>query len=238
MDRNELLKTLEQGEIDVLGLVPWGSNYTFLTDICLDNLEIQAIYKPRNGERPLWDFTRGSLCLRERSAYLVSEALGWHIVPPTILRKGPQGFGSVQFFVEHDPNVTYFDFEGSYVEELQQIALFDAMINNADRKGGHIIRDYEEQLWGIDQGLCFHTEYKLRTVIWEFAGRKISGKSLNAIRHFRDKLLAEGDVVGRELKSHLSKVEFKTLLHRVMELLETGRFPQPGPGRPYPWPLV
>ena len=238
MDKNELLKALEQGEMDVLGLVPWGSNYTFLTDMCFGDLEIQAIYKPRQGERPLWDFARGTLCLRERCAYLVSEGLGWQVVPATVLRKGPQGFGSVQYFVEHDPNVTYFDFEGSYIEELQRMALFDIIVNNADRKGGHVIRDYDEQLWGIDQGLCFHTEYKLRTVIWEFAGHSVPAKSLNAIRHLRDKLLSEGDELSRELKTHLSNIEFKALLHRVMGLLETGRFPQPGPGRPYPWPLV
>lgn len=238
MEQELVLALLEQGEIDVLGLVPWGSNYTFLTDICHEDQQLQAIYKPQQGERPLWDFAQGSLCLRERCAFLLSELLGWHVVPPTILREGPQGLGSLQFFVEHDPNITYFDFEGRYVEPLQQIALFDYIANNADRKGGHIIRDFEDQLWGIDQGLCFHNEYKLRTVVWEFAGQKIPGKFLVALRRLSELLWSDDEPIIRELMSHLSAREIRALRQRVLALVEDGRFPQPGPGRPYPWPLV
>jgi len=148
-ERKHILDTLTSGVMDMVGLLPWGSNYTFLVNICQELAEMQAIYKPRKGERPLWDFPRGTLCQRERAAFLVSDALGWHIVPPTVLRDGPHGLGTVQYFVDHDPDRHYFNLDGPYEPALQRFALFDVLANNADRKGGHVLLDNTGRLWSI-----------------------------------------------------------------------------------------
>ena len=130
-----ILQHLEKGDIHMEGYVPWGSNYTFIVTMTYEEREMQAVYKPRQGERPLWDFPTGTLCSRERAAYLVSQALGWGLVPPTILREGPQGWGSVQQFIDHDPDENFFTFRDDHPDSLRQVALFDLLINNADRKG-------------------------------------------------------------------------------------------------------
>jgi hypothetical protein len=142
----DVLHMLQTGTLEIEGLLPWSSNYTFLVQVCgkLDNGEtkqFEAVYKPRRGERPLWDFAQGTLCSRERAAFLTSSALGWHLTPPTILREGPHGLGSVQLFIPHDPESHYLTFEGNpaYRTQLQQIVLFDILINNADRKSGHVL---------------------------------------------------------------------------------------------------
>ena len=174
----DILHLLEKADINIEGLVPWGSNYTFLVSICRETVAAQGIYKPRRGERPLWDFPAGTLCHRERAAFLVSQTIGWDIVPPTVLRQGPQGYGSLQYFIDHDPDQHYFTLKGQFEEQTQKIVLFDILINNADRKGGHVILDRQNQLWAIDHGICFHVDHKLRTVIWDFAGTLIPSKLL------------------------------------------------------------
>jgi uncharacterized repeat protein (TIGR03843 family) len=136
-DQEMIIEILEKGRIEMEGLVAWGSNYTFLVQVVDSSKKVDAIYKPSQGERPLWDFARGSLGLRERAAFLVCELLGWQIVPPTVLRDGPHGYGSVQFFVEHDPKKHYLVLEGKYRDQTRQIALFDIIINNADRKSNY-----------------------------------------------------------------------------------------------------
>jgi hypothetical protein len=234
----DTLKILEHGTIEMEGLVSWGSNYTFLVTVCLEDNPIQGIYKPRQGERPLWDFATGTLCLRERAAYLVSEALGWEIIPVTLLRDGPRGWGSVQLFIEHDPEETYFNFQGLYDEQLQRIALFDILTNNADRKGGHVVRDENDHLWGIDHGICFHEEYKLRTVIWDYAGQPIPAAELNDLQQMLNMLEDPRTQLRVELQQLLSGREIKALQGRVSDLLKQKRFLVPGPGRHYPWPLV
>jgi uncharacterized repeat protein (TIGR03843 family) len=236
----ELLHLLTESPLLTAGLVPWGSNYTFLMLMGEGDEAPQAIYKPQQGERPLWDFPRGTLCLRERGAYLMSEALGWRIVPPTVLREGPRGFGSVQFFVEHDPNETFFNFQeqGNWVAQLQKIALFDIVTNNADRKGGHVIRDTaDDHLWGIDHGLCFHHEYKLRTVIWDFAGHPLPAPLAADLERIYTEL-ATAVPWAAELQQHLNQREWQALQRRLQTLLQQAIFPIPGPGRHYPWPLV
>lgn len=242
-DIEHILDLLQHGELNLAGLVPWGSNYTFLVNVCrpLEEVEalkeIEAIYKPRNGERPLWDFPRGTLCQRERVAFLVSEALGWHLVPPTVLRDGPHGLGSVQYFVEHDPDEHYFTFAGQYSDQLQRVALFDILINNADRKGSHILLDNDGRLWSIDHGICFHTEHKLRSVIWDFAGQPIPADLTADLQRFDEKL--EGnDASLAEIHTLLSAQEVKALRRRLTRLLASQAFPHPGPGRHYPWPPV
>lgn len=234
----DILKILEQGRLDVEGLVAWGSNYTFLVQVCDDRWEVGAIYKPGRGERPLWDFPRGTLCLRERAAFLVSEVLGWHLVPPTVLREGPHGMGSLQLFVEHDPQQHYLTFQGSFTRQVQQIALFDLLINNADRKSGHVLLGDNGRLWAIDHGVCFHSDYKLRTVIWEFAGEPIPAGLLADLGTLRNWLVDCQDNGCAELRKLLSKVEIEAVIRRIDQLIKGGIFPQPGPGRSYPWPLV
>jgi hypothetical protein len=234
----DFLNILERGRLDVEGLVAWGSNYTFLVQVCSDSQDVAAIYKPGRGERPLWDFPRGTLCLRERAAFLVSEILGWQLVPPTVLREGPHGTGSLQLFVEHDPQRHYLTFQGSFAEQTRQIALFDVFINNADRKSGHVLLGEDGRLWAIDHGVCFHSNYKLRTVIWEFAGEPIPTGLLADLRTFRDRLVGDQDAACIELRRLLSGPEIEALVLRLDKTIKDGVFPQPGPGRHYPWPLV
>jgi hypothetical protein len=234
----QLLEMLINGKIEMEGLVPWGSNYTFLVRVCHADGDIDAIYKPGRGERPLWDFPKGTLCFRERAAYLVSEALDWHLVPPTILRKGPQGRGSLQLYVDHDTEEHYLTFQGQFIEQLQKIALFDIIINNADRKSGHVLLAQDDRLWAIDHGVCFHTDYKLRTVIWEFAGEPIPVQLAADLAAFQ-KWLYEGDSeLYRQFCELLSPQEIAALADRLQRLINRNIFPHPGPGRHYPWPLV
>ncbi len=245
-DTVQILHFLQEGEIDQVGLVPWGSNYTFLVRVCHDREELEAIYKPRKGERPLWDFPRGTLCNRERAAFLVGESLGWNIIPPTVLREGPHGFGSVQYFVAHDPDQHYFSLEGDFDEQLQRIALFDSLANNADRKGGHVLLGKNAHLWSIDHGICFHAEPKLRSVIWDFASQPIPADlltGLEALGAALNQVSVAGDERKRgslleELSTLLTRQEVSALRNRARRLLDTGVFPQPGPGRHYPWPPV
>lgn len=251
------LQLLQVGTLDVKGVLPWSSNYSFLVDICpntavqetLPHLDpnkltnIRAVYKPRRGERPLWDFTQGTLCQRERAAFLVSHVLAWDLIPPTVLREGEHGTGSVQLFITHDPEAHYFTFEGEslFKEVLQKTVLLDIIINNADRKAGHVLLEEKEEhdrLWLIDHGICFHTDHKLRTVIWEFAGEQIPPALLVDVENFSDKLAANEAGLRSELQLLLSKTELEALQKRIRRVLSQGHFLSPGPGRHYPWPPV
>ena len=178
------LELLTRGEMQPQGLLPYGSNYTFLVSITLDDLQTAAIYKPRQGERPLWDFPDGTLCQREVAAFVVSQALDWFIVPPTVLRDGTHGLGMVQFYIDCNPEEHYFTLqeETRFHDQFKQIALFDLLINNADRKSGHCLRDESDHIWAIDHGVCFSVEPKLRTVIWEFAGQPIPDRLVDNLQ--------------------------------------------------------
>ncbi len=234
----ETLQLLQEGTLEVEGLISWGSNYTFLARVCHDVQEIHAIYKPRKGERPLWDFAPGTLCQRERAAFLISEALGWQLVPPTVLRDGPHGWGSVQKYIDHDPEEHYFSFQGEYPEQLQRIVLFDMLVNNADRKGGHVLLDKDGRLWSIDHGICFHSDYKLRSVIWEFAGGRIPDDMVEDLRRLQGQLEEKDKQPLQQLRQLLSERELEALQKRLQRLLKNRTFPHPGPGRHYPWPPV
>ena len=244
----DIINLLQYGTVETEGMLPWSSNYTFLVRVCSsDASSVTAVYKPRRGERPLWDFARGTLCQREHAAFLVSEALGWGIVPPTVLRAGPQGIGSVQFFVDHDPEQHYFTIEGDsrFRPQLQKIALFDILVNNADRKSGHVLLGEREsgdddlpRLWGIDHGICFHTDYKLRTVIWEFMGEPIPNALRQDLSAFEQQLDRQETAVYQQLAERLSSKEMEALQRRLHQLIERNLFPNPGPGRHYPWPPV
>lgn len=169
---------LLDGEFLSCELTPLGSNYTFIAALRLDGQEGQAIYKPRDGEVPLWDFPRGTLYKREYGAYLLSQALGWDFIPRTIIREGPYGIGSVQQYVEHNPRLNYYTLSAANAAALRRIACFDLVANNTDRKANHVLVDAAGKLWGIDQGLTFHADTKIRTVIWDFGGKPIPRRLL------------------------------------------------------------
>ena len=164
---------LLHGEFISCDLTPVGSNYTFLASLKLGDEDAQAIYKPRDGEVPLWDFPKGTLYKREYGAYLLSQTLGWDFIPRTIVRDGPYGIGSVQQYVEHDPRMNYYTLSEADADELRMIACFDLVANNTDRKANHVLVDGDGKLWGIDQALTFHADTKIRTVIWDFGGEPI-----------------------------------------------------------------
>lgn len=231
----EILKT---GDIEIIGQVAWGSNYTFLADVQAEAGQIPAIYKPARGEQPLWDFPHGSLSDREYAAYVISQELDWALVPPTIMREdAPAGPGSLQLYVEANPEIHYFTLSDVQKQRLRPTALFDLIINNADRKSGHILIDEEDHLWLIDHGVCFHEDYKLRTVIWDFVSEDIPQELLLALMSFKASL-APGSELLTELSKCLSESEIQALLKRTSSILTDPVFPPPGSGRPYPWPLV
>ena len=208
-----------------------GSNYTFLVDVHYQDTTVQAVYKPSKGEQPLWDFPQNTLALREVAAYLVSEALGFHIVPFTILREeGPYGAGSLQQFIDYDSEYHYFNFSEEDKQLLKPVALFDLLVNNADRKGGHVFfEDDSHKLFAIDHGICFHEDDKLRTVLWDFGGQKIPADLLSRLS-LSPSLLAD-------LEPYLSPREISALCARADFILKRGIFPrQPRDRRAMPWP--
>ncbi|MEA2517142.1 MAG: hypothetical protein QOG16_980 [Actinomycetota bacterium] len=224
--------------MEVLGLLPYSSNYTFLARVRFDDEERLAVYKPARGERPLWDFPPGSLAARERAAFMVSDASGWDLVPVTVLRSdGPMGKGSMQLFVEHDPEKHYFTLMHDRLDEFAAFAAFDAVINNADRKSGHVLEDGAGRLWAVDHGLTFHAEDKLRTVIWAFADEPLTADVRGTLEKLGSQLSGRGDLK-TELATILSVAEARATLERVEALLVEDRFPAPGTDRPLPWPLI
>jgi Phosphatidylinositol 3- and 4-kinase len=220
------------------GMLRWSSNYAFLVSISHDEATTLAVYKPQRGERPLWDFPDGTLCYREVAAYVVSEALRWQIVPPTILRDGPRGVGSVQLYINNNPETNYFSLDQRFAERLMQFAAFDYVINNADRKGGHCLLAPDGHLWGIDHGIGFHTAPKLRTVIWDFAGQTVPEEVLEDIERVGSEVEDPCSRLRIELDKLLAEAEVSALLARMRRLLQRREYPRPGPGPNYPWPPV
>jgi hypothetical protein len=234
----EVPEALARGELRILGLMPNSSNYTFLAEATLPPGErVLAIYKPRRGEIPLWDFPEGTLAQREVAAYLVARELGWPHVPPTVLRDGPEGIGSAQLFFEFDPGQHYFTLQETHAGVFRDVALFDAVINNADRKGGHCLITGDGTIFLIDHGVCFSEDEKLRTVIWEYAGEPIAPARLADLERLLHAL--EPDAVLRDaLEALLLPEEIAATARRLHRLLDTGTLPEPGGGRPFPWPPI
>lgn len=233
------LAALSQAALVVYGRLAGASNHTLLVQVGDAAHERLAVYKPRAGERPLWDFPHGTLCDREVAAYVVSEALGWGLVPPTVRRDdGPSGPGAVQRFVPHDPERHYFTLidEGGHERQLARMAVFDVLVNNADRKASHVMVADDGRVLGIDHGLTFHTEPKLRTVIWDLAGYEVE----DAWRRDLQRLAAEvaGDTdLRRRLAELLAEAELAALAQRATALAELTALPDlPPRQRPYPWP--
>lgn len=224
---------LQFGEYELKGQFMLGSNYTFLVDVHHEGETCKAVYKPSKGEQPLWDFPDNTLALREAAAYHLSEALGFHIVPVTVYREdGPHGPGSLQQYINYDVEYHYFNFTPEDKGKLRPVALFDFLANNADRKGSHVFfEDGTQHLYAIDHGICFHEDYKLRTVLWDFAGQPIP-----------DELLAPLSRTGNWsalLEPYLSPREIRALLLRAEALCEAKVFPHPSQGRrSYPYPPI
>ncbi len=240
LSRPELLKRLANDDLQLRGYLPNASNHTLLVDVGDPGEGIAAIYKPREGERPLGDFPEGTLCRREVAAYEVSEALGWEIVPPTVLRAdAPLGEGSVQLFVPHDPSRHYFVLveEGRSRSALARMATFDLLVNNADRKGSHVLEVHgSTRIVGIDHGLTFHPQPKLRTVIWDLGDEEIVPRWRDDVAGIERELLGGGELASR-LERLLSPLEVLALRARSSALAERSRLPAPPTDRrPYPWP--
>jgi uncharacterized repeat protein (TIGR03843 family) len=239
LDLSDILTLLAKGEIELQGVLPWSSNYTLLVTVEHEGLQGLAVYKPRRGERPLWDFPRGTLCQRESAAYLLSAALGWGLVPPTVLRDGPHGVGSVQLFInaDQDAHLLTMQREGGYDDVLQRLAVFDIIANNADRKSGHCLKGTDGRMWAIDHGICFHAEYKLRTVLWDYAGDPLPDDILDDLCSLQERLQRR-DYEMRIFESLIAADELRAMDRRLNRLLQSRRFPDPGGGRNMPWPPI
>ena len=227
------LDVLARGEIEVVGRMPWSSNATFLVDIDDAQFPVQAIYKPVRGERPLWDFPP-NLYLREVAACAMSEHLGWALVPPTIERAGPAGRGSLQLCIPHNPEEHYVTLreDPTHLFAFQRLCVFDYVTNNTDRKGGHCLLGTDGHIYAIDNGLSFHDEFKLRTVLWDFSGDDVPAGILADLERVLDAPLP-ADVV-----SALSGDETEAVYKRTRKLVVERRFPVDPTGRRFPWPLV
>jgi hypothetical protein len=234
-----VLEILEKGTVEAEhGMMRWSSNYTFLISVVHEGVSLPTVYKPQRGERPLWDFPDGTLCYREVASFLTSQQLDWQIVPPTVLREGPRGLGSLQFYVDHDPEINYFTFDESLTPQLMRLAAFDHVVNNADRKGGHCLLDSSDHVWGIDHGITFHSAPKLRTVIWNFAGQPIPDHLLADLDKLCEEIGKPDGAYRQKLNKLLSDREIGAFQARVRHLLRLKKYPQPGSGPNVPWPPV
>jgi uncharacterized repeat protein (TIGR03843 family) len=266
---SDAAEVLRSGELTVIGRIRSASNATFLCEVNLGAAQVHCVYKPVSGEAPLWDFPDGTLAGRERGAYLVSAALGWDVVPYTIIRQGPAGPGMVQRWVDQpgdalsdEPAATgpdlvdlvpagrvpagyltilqAYDYAGDEVllvhaddDRLHRLAVFDVIINNADRKGGHVLAGTDGRVYGVDHGVSLHAQDKLRTVLWGWAGQPLDTDVLADIDGLR---VALRDGLADQLVEHITDVEVAALDARVVELLGNPVMPTPDRARPIPWP--
>ncbi|MBS1693596.1 MAG: SCO1664 family protein [Actinobacteria bacterium] len=261
-------EALRRGELTVIGRIRSASNGTFLCEAHLDGRAVHCVYKPVAGEAPLWDFPDGTLAGREMAAYLVSAALGWNIVPYTIIRDGPAGAGMVQRWVDQPgdddrdepqdgpdlvdlfpaghippgylPVLRAYDYSGEEVilvhaddVRLRRMAVFDVLINNADRKGGHILTGVDGGVYGVDHGVSLHVEDKLRTVLWGWAGKPVDDETLQAVSALREALHGE---LADSICAHVTDRELDALDTRIVALLNNPVMPSPDRRRPIPWP--
>jgi uncharacterized repeat protein (TIGR03843 family) len=237
LDVEDALSLLRGGELTVEGRLVDASNATLYCAISCDGVTAACVYKPVAGERPLWDFPDGSLAKREVAAYEVSAATGWEIVPPTVYRDGPLGSGMVQLWVAEDDTADIVGMiRAGDTHELRRIAAFDAVINNADRKGGHLLPTVSGHVYGVDHGVTFHAEDKLRTVLWQWAGNRLPADIVTDLESLRAQL----DVaLGNRLHGLLTTREVRRTIRRLERLLAGGRHPEPsGDWPPVPWPAM
>ena len=234
LDHPAALELLRHGDIVVEGRLVMASNATLLCSISANGVEAECVYKPIAGERPLWDFPDGTLAGREVSAYAVSHATGWNIVPPTIHRDGPFGPGMVQLWIDGDDTVDLVELVQSDNPVLRRMAVFDAVVNNADRKGGHLIPMPDGHIYGVDHGICFAVDEKLRTVLWGWAGKRLTAEAVEVLTVLDEQLAGD---LGATLGEYLTRREVATTRARVRRLLRTGRHPlPPEDSHAIPWP--
>jgi uncharacterized repeat protein (TIGR03843 family) len=261
-------EVLQRGELTVIGRIRSASNATFLCEAHLGELQAHCVYKPIAGEAPLWDFPDGTLAGREVGSYLVSDALGWNIVPYTIIRDGPAGLGMLQLWVDQPgdevgdepasgpdlvdllpaghippgflPVLQAYDYAGDEVTlvhaddiRLRRMAVFDVLINNADRKGGHILCGVDGHVYGVDHGVSLHIDDKLRTILWGWAGKPVDDDTLEAVARLRDQLRGG---LSEQLREHITRREITALRARTTALLDNPVMPTPDRRRPIPWP--
>lgn len=240
LEPSAALDLLREGELQIVGRLRDASNlnlFCTITRRCTEpepDVVVNCVYKPIRGERPLDDFPDGTLAHREAAAFVVSEALGWSIVPPTILRDGPQGRGMVQLWIDVDPDRDVIELIRAGDPGLRRMALFDAIVNNADRKGGHLLPTADGHIFGVDHGVTFSPEPKLRTILWGWRGQPLDDDELAMLDELREELAGE---LGTRLHTLLAPEEVRATERRVARLRSRGRFPQPDPDRPaIPWP--
>jgi uncharacterized repeat protein (TIGR03843 family) len=234
LDLPDALRLLRDGTLDVEGRLYDASNATLFCTVTLDGVTAACVHKPVAGERPLWDFPDGTLAAREVAAYVVSEALGWDIVPPTVLRDGPFGTGMCQLWIDIDETVDIGALARSDHPQLRRMAVYDAVVNNADRKGGHLLPTSDGHVYGVDHGVCFSVDDKLRTILWRWRGKHLTEESVDALSALRAQL--EGDL-GTALRELLDPDEVAATVVRVDRLLSTRRHPLPSDNwPPVPWP--
>jgi uncharacterized repeat protein (TIGR03843 family) len=234
---DEIVELLHTGEMTIEGRLVDASNATFYCRVSAGERVAAGVYKPVAGERPLWDFPDGTLAEREVAAYEVSAATGWSIVPPTVYREGPAGPGMVQLWIDVDESVDLPRFmRRRDLEQLRNIALFDAVVNNADRKGGHLLPTPDGHVWGVDHGVTFSVEDKLRTVLWQWAGQRIAQDAWAVLQRLAEDL---DGLLGDRLAELLTQREVRRTKRRIDRLLASGRYPEPGDGwPPVPWPPI
>ena len=234
LELDEVLRLLREGELEVEGRLVDASNATLYCSATLDGVTAAVVYKPVRGERPLWDFPDGTLAGREVAAYLVSQATAWDVVPPTVMRDGPFGPGMCQLWVHVDETVDLAALARSDHPDLRRMAVFDAVVNNADRKGGHLLPRDDGRVQGVDHGICFSAEDKLRTLLWQWRGKKLSDEAVDVLSSLRAEL---DEQLGEQLHELLTVTEVRATVRRVERLLSTGRHPQPSEDWPaIPWP--
>ncbi len=220
-------------------LHPASSNYTFIVQLHRGSTRSFGVYKPRDGEMPLWDFPVGTLCGRETAAFELSELLRWSLVPPTVIREGEAGLGSVQLFVPHATDSNYFTIFTDSEPTLQRMAVFDIVANNADRKGGNCFASANSNtIWGVDHGLTFHENPKLRTVIWDFAGQSVPFDALQDLRSIAERFASEDEDMLRRFATLVSARELDAVRRRIDNLLAHPYFPSPQSRRDLPWPWI
>jgi len=240
LEKATALRLLNEGEISVVGRLMTASNATFFCVVQGPGDEwgrvvaASCVYKPIRGERPLYDFPDGTLACREVAAHAVSEASGWEIVPPTVLRDGPFGEGMVQLWVEVDESVDLSELIETDNPALRRMAVLDVVMNNADRKGGHLLPLPDGRVQGCDNGLCFAVEPKLRTVLWRWRGQPLTDEERTVLERLHEEMAGR---LGDELVPLLTPAEVRATSRRIEALLEAGRLPRPDRNRPaIPWP--
>jgi uncharacterized repeat protein (TIGR03843 family) len=222
-----------RGDLVITGRLVDASNATLFGTVTLGSESFEVIYKPVAGERPLWDFPDGTLADREYAAFLLSDLSGFNLVPPTILREGPAGFGMVQRWVDVDDSINLTEFFGQDLPALRELALFDSIINNTDRKIGHLLPSVDGHLFACDHGVTFHSEDKLRTVLWQWAGDDLTTEEISKVKSVAERVSNNPDLFA----PHITSVEYLSLQARISRLLDEAKMPSPSDDwPPIPWP--